>query len=405
MPRAPYSVVLIVLACACRRAPSQPRDASASAVVPAPSATLDGSPEAGAAATEDPPDAVHTLTLRGAPALTLRTIGPALIEVRMADGAAPAKVLVERRQDADAAAVFQKDTIEKPSYPVPDWRRHRHAAAPGTSYRYRARANGPWSEEVVLRTPDVTAPPPPPSDVAVRAEGPFATRLTWKATSRRAYGFEVQVKVGQEFVRAALLDPTEQEFVHHLRLPGQSLAYRIVAWNVRGASAPTAPVTITTPAGLDPSIAKAAPMAPCAPVPKHAKGCGFSELTKLESGSVVIYSVPLSKRCGRRLMGRYDGCTRELGSFDLQDDVVEVEGFANEGWPLLHAVAGAGEYVGAQIVTLQFAGGRYSLVDMAVTCGERHPDANDLVTGVAVPDELTQCTPPFETCQEGPISL
>jgi hypothetical protein len=83
---------------------------------------------------------------------------------------------------------------------------------------------------------------------------------------------------------------------------------------------------------------------------------------------------------------------------------VVVKDRSDEGWPLLHAIAGAGQLVGAQIQTLQFGHGRYTVVDEAHVCGEGEQDADKPTIG-SVHDDLESCSPPFESCQRDATPL
>jgi hypothetical protein len=107
----------------------------------------------------------------------------------------------------------------------------------------------------------------------------------------------------------------------------------------------------------------------------------------------------------RHLYGEYDGCVRDFGAFDFQDVVGKIEGvtITDEGFPVLRAVAGAGQYVGANIVTLRFSRGRYTVVDSATFCGDPWPDSDPKKDPTVAPegsgDDVTTFGPPFEGCQ------
>lgn len=257
--------------------------------------------------------------------------------------------------------------------------------------------------------PDVGAAPAKPASLVAKAVSPFAVRLTWDAAPRAAAGFEVQVKSGEAFVRAALVDATKREFVHHLRLPKQVLTYRVRAFNAQGASEPSPPATLTMPERPDPSSTAPVAIGPCVPLPsKPPKSTGCDpEISTLDGGTGhVVHNVPgAGNGCMRHLMGEYAGCTRELGVFMLQADIVVVKGKSDDGWPLLHAIAGAGQQDGAQIQTLRFARGRYTIVDTAQVCGERGTGASSDPDAGVVSDDLERCRPPFETCQRDPTPL
>lgn len=239
-----------------------------------------------------------------------------------------------------------------------------------------------------------------PSSVTARAETPFAARIAWEARSAPGAGFEVQMKAAGDFVRVALVDPTERTFVHHQRLPRESLEYRVRAFDASGASPPSPVASVTMPAATSPP--KPLPIGPCIPRPKKAppsSGCNPDIDTIDEGNGHVVLNVPgAGDGCQRHLVGEYRGCTRELGVFWLQADVTVAKGHETEGWPLLHAIAGAGQYVGATIQTLQFSAGRYHLVDEAHICGDTDPNAN--AKDGRVDEDLRLCRPPFPRCQE-----
>jgi hypothetical protein len=408
-------VAALVVVGACSREKPAPPSPSPSPSPSAPSPQERHEPDAAPtgigftdASTEEA--GVRTIALAGAPSLVLRTVGPALIEVTLADGAGDAgawtKIEIERRR-LDAASDASAPGIQHDSFvraPRARSQRHLHAARQGTTYGYRARSSGAWSSEVMLRMPDPSAPPPAPSSLAARADTPFSAHVTWESGASTTAGFELQVKVNDVFVRAALVDPTEHQFVHHLRLPGQVLAYRVRSFNAQGASAPSSVATITMPSGAT----KPAVMGPCIPPVRQApksSGCD-PEISTLDGGKGhVVSNVPgAGDGCVRHLVGEVAGCTRELGVFPLQADIVVVKDRSDEGWPLLHAIAGAGQLVGAQIQTLQFGHGRYIVVDEAHVCGEGEQDADKPTIG-SVHDDLESCSPPFESCQRDATPL
>jgi hypothetical protein len=368
--------------------------APVSAPASPPIVDVSAAPEDASSEVVDEASQVRSIALNGAPPMVIRQLGAALIEVTLSSDQ-PGKwhtVDIER----SAGAVTEHDQLVNGKHAR---RRAVHTAQPGTTYTYRARTTGDWSERVTLVVATPSAPPPSPTALTARAETPFAVRLAWQAELRATSGFEVQVKVGSEFVRAALVDPTVHEFVHHLREPGQPLEYRVRAFNSRGASPPTAVATVTTP---ERAKAQPAKMGPCVPAVKQAPPSSACDpaIEEIEGdGGRVLYNVPGGQTgCRRRLMGDYKGCRREFGVFELQADVTAVPNASDEGWPLLHAIEGAGEYVGASILTLRFSKGRYSVLDQARFCGERAPDADDLTVGIETED-LASSFPPFDPCQ------
>lgn len=420
----PALIAASTVVAACSPAKLPVREGSPPPSAPA-SVTETLAPDAGGASiprTSPAPEAIgeepepRTIALEGAPAVTIRLIGAALIEVRLAaEGDDPGEwktIEVERRATPEAVggAKPQTETFTRPVVTAhrshdgqEPARRALQTAKPGMTYRYRARSAGPWSEEVTLRVPEPAAVPPAPASATAQAQSPFAVRVSWEATGQRTAGFEVQVKQKDSFVRAALVNPTARQFVHHLRVPGEVVSYRVRAFNSRGASAPTPEVTLTMPVKTGAEATALPPLGRCVPAVRDAApnsgGCNPG-IDTLEAGDGrVLYNVPTAgNSCRRRLVGKYKGCLRELGAFDLQADVVAVPAWSDEGWPLLHAVAGAGQYVGAAIKTLQFVQGRYVVVDTAGFCGDRPPDADDLHVGVESSD-LAASFPPFEDCQ------
>ena len=373
-------------------------DAGLTLVAPAPdastkaAATLDGTPPV-------------EIAVKGVPVLTLAHAGPALIELTLAEPEVSTwtRLEIERRPTGAAGAnASQRDVFERvPTRAgVKPSRRHVHAARPGASYVYRARSGkGPWSAEVIVRTPAPGVEPRTPASLHADAISPFAVRLTWEADARIAVGFELEIEKDGRYVRAALVDPTARELVHNRRLPGQSYAYRIRAWNDRGASGPSTTATIKTP-DRD-TTTTALPLPSCTRLPPERDPAGGMPRQLLNGGAHLLYNDPDGASPIRRhLLGEYEGCMREFGAFDLQADVTEVPGFSDEGWPLLHAIAGAGQYVGASIQTLRFARGRYTVVNEASLCGEPSPDPDptDPALGSEGADLLSMF-PPFVTCQ------
>ena len=247
-----------------------------------------------------------------------------------------------------------------------------------------------------------------PRSLTAKAVSPFAVRLAWDADAAGARGFEIQIQVGAGFVRAGLVDPTKREFLHHLRLPRQVITYRVRAFNSQGVSEPSSVATLTMPERVEVPGAKVAAMGPCVPMPTKAppsSGCD-PDISRLDANTGrVVFNVPgAGNGCMRHLMGEVAGCTRELGVFELQADIVIVKDHMDEGWPLLHAIAGAGQYAGAHIQTLRFSRGGYTIVDEARVCGESEPGAKDPKQGI-VSDDLERCSPPFDSCQHNPTAL
>ena len=238
---------------------------------------------------------------------------------------------------------------------------------------------------------------------AVRADGregargdPFAVHIGWTATGVAA-GFEIQQEKGEDHVRVAVLDPGARELTHHFLLPGEVVRYRVRAFNAKAASAWEG-AAVGTPTGDGPSVP---PMGPCIRLPARApasSGCN-PDITILQSpGGNPVSNVPgATNGCRRRLIATYEGRTRELGTFEVQADVLAVEGHSSEGFPLLHAILGAGRYSGARLATLQFRRGRYVEVDMAVFCGEERNDAESPALGMLAEEHATRGSRPAPT--------
>jgi hypothetical protein len=92
-----------------------------------------------------------------------------------------------------------------------------------------------------------TSPPRAPAGLRAHAASPFAVELVWNDRSDNEYGFEVQRRWKDAFVRVALTDPNVHRFRHHGRRPGEINAYRVRAFNPRGASEFPRVVVATTP--------------------------------------------------------------------------------------------------------------------------------------------------------------
>jgi hypothetical protein len=246
--------------------------------------------------------------------------------------------------------------------------------------------------------------PTAPRTLSAQATSPFAVTVQWSADEGAATGFAIDVERNGSFVLAAVLGGTARRWTHHHRLPGGTYEYRVRAFHARGVSLPSTAVKVTTPVRSAASGKLTRP--PCTRLPKAAPAAtlvGRPREVLTAPGGPALYDDPdPSSPLRRHLFGTYEGCVRELGAFDLQADVTAVPGIVDEGFPLLHAIAGAGQYVGASILTLRFAQGHYSVVDEARFCGEPAPDgdAADPTLGTeGAPSDLTTWTPPFRDCQ------
>jgi hypothetical protein len=338
------------------------------------------------------------------PEITVRALGTALLEVTV-PGTTWKSVEVERH--ARSGGVPQTEKLERPRGPKAEPARSLHAANPGEEYVYRARVgNGAWSPEAAIRLPVSRRAPPPPSDVTAVAETPYAVRVSWKAETRAVTGFEVLVsRDGGTERTGGLVTPTERSFLLHLRVPGRRYTHRVRAFNDRGASPESAPVDVTMPT-RDPGASAKVSLPPCKPLPKERDESKATLGSPRDDvglpGGKPLYNDPApTDGLERHLYGKVDGCFRDLGAFQLQADVRAVDGVDDEGFPLLHAIAGAGSFVGAQIFTLRYVAGRYRKVDEALFCGEHYPDS---VSDPRVPQEgagsdVTSYRPPFGSCQ------
>lgn len=389
-------------------------DASAITVareVDASAIALTTPPDAGPATVainDDIKDDTQAISVKDGPTVTLHTIGTAMIEVTLSKAMAPGKKLEIEREltstqgnDAGSAATVQHDAFEKGT-------RHLHSAAHGAKYTYRARVGptGTWSPNVTLQVPEPLTPPPGPTKLTARADGAFVVRLAWEATAKSAAGYQVERKAqkgNEEWQLVAVLNPDVRSLEHHHRLPKEQVEYRVRAFNAVGlsASSPTALVILpeagVSSARLPPPTTMNACIPPVKAAPKTSGGCN-PDIDKITDGHEVLNVPSAGDSCRRRLIGEYQGCTREFGAFDLQADIKAVPGYMDEGFPLLHAVAGAGQFAGAEIQTLRFGKGRYAIVDSAIFCGEFQPNPEDATVG-AYEADITQCVPPFEVCQ------
>jgi hypothetical protein len=373
----------------------------------------------------------QTIALASGAGVTLRTAGASYIEIALVETdkhVASRKIEIQRRLLSDPALPPQVDSLQraKSDGPIPFYQqgapevyqaerevssRHGHAATPGATYVYRARVSGAsaWSPEVRVTMPVAAAPPAAPTQLVVTAKGSFAVQVAWESSSRTVAGFEVL----QGGKHVALVDPVARAFVHHGRLPGETYAYSVRAFNARGVSASASTVRVTTPPRFEgaATIKSGRPSACIAPVvaPPKCKG-GTPDIESLDGKTRTMLSVPSPGDCmRRRIVGTYRGCTRELGVFSFQgpmnvvisaDDTASAA-YPDGDWPLLSAVAGAGSFVGAQIEMMQFREGHYAIVDTDYVCGEWRAEMSDptLSPVDCSMEDVTQCAPPFERCR------
>ncbi len=361
----------------------------------------DGGKEANAANPGVAASPAVEIALEDAPLLTVRALGPSLIELTLSDRAPAAWKTVEVERRVASEEPRQHDKFEQSTgrLRVVAPHRHVHSAKPATTYAYRARTTGPWSPEVIVRTAAPGGPPPGPTSFDAKATTPFAVRLSWEADAQMVAGFEIEVASdGNPYVRAALVDATVREFVHHHRLPKREYSYRVRAFNGLGPSARSPVVPVTTP---EHGRLESAARPPCEPLPKASPNMPHDVVN--HRGGKSLYSVPdRTNPLKRHLFGEYEGCFRDFGAFELQDpSIVAIEDYVDEGFPLVRGVAGAGEFVGAQLHTMRFSRGRYTLVDIANFCGSPAPDRDpaDPSVGTEAGDDLSAHAPPFEKCQ------
>lgn len=238
-----------------------------------------------------------------------------------------------------------------------------------------------------------------PTSVTAAATSPFAVRVAWVGGPGRAVGHAIEVEMNGKFILASVVAAAEGDYEHHHRLPGRSYSYRVRTFDEKGVSPPSPVARVTTPERSAPVIDKKYPSA-CTRLPPAtdpSKLAGRPRQVHKGPGGKPVHDDPEPTNAfRRRFFGEYQGCMRELGVFELQADVSVVEGFEDEGFPLLRAIAGAGQE-GAQILTLRFERGRYRVVDEALFCGER----SDSPSGANLGSEgdLTGFTPPFARCQ------
>lgn len=421
MRRAVVALGIAVALAACRRSSSPPpRSESVVTVEAAPSASIAVSAVADAApppvVIRDEREETKTIAVPGGPAVTVRTLGSAYLEVSVSrsDKSRWSELELERwpdGADTDAGAeVVQRGALTRAKKLHAGEDSVLHATKPGGAFVYRARTKGGvWSEPIVIHSPDPSAPPAAPTGFHVRAESSFAARLDWTAPAAKVpslAGFAIEGrKVGQkEFVRVALVNPSTTAWTHHHLLPRNQVEYRVRAFNARGGSPPTEAVAIELPEKLDAPGTKKSARGGCAPAPPPGANPNgpcmpLDTVTTLASGAPLLNAPGTANPCDRHLFAPYGGCNRLLGHFMLQAEMSPVEGYADEGFPLLHAIAGAGQFVGANILTLRFEKGVYYEADNAFVCGE-NPPWTEMPTLGYRDAELGSSVPPFEECAD-----
>lgn len=364
---------------------------SARAPVPAPVAVFE---DAGERATLD---LGHGLTLDIHPA------GPALIVVDLKEPTPKPKwkkVFIERRLIGGTGPTQAEDIqnfgLERSST--------RHSAEPGQRFTYRAKLDetGPW-KEANIRLAEPKTPPPPPKNVVATPETPWSINLSWEVDVRAVAGIEVDVQDGKDWKLLAIVNPDESKFSHGYRVPKQSSRYRVATFNRNGKSAFVETATVTTPE-------KASKPRPPKPLPRCTKlpppsdvSTGLGDARVQEEPELWSFAGGPGGAAPRRLFGRYQGCLREMGTFDLQGDTlttVRPDTEPTEGFPVLVGIMGAGYYAGAQLGTYAFENGRYEEVDVELFCGETDGLEVDpkRMYFPKLDGEVTQRRGPFDGC-------
>jgi len=335
------------------------------------------------------------------PTLQAEAIGPTMIRLTVTAPPQAHVVVTERKSEGRSPEESRIVTRERSS-PVSQVVR----ALPDTTYVYRARAEedgSAWSGPVSVRTlPAPTSAPRSPTDLTATAVSPFAVELRWKDESDDEYGFALERRDGDDFVRVALLDPGTTRFVHHGRAPDGDVVYRVRAFNAVGVSAASNRATVHTPKVSDaPAVLEdewtrsqaALGIAPCrtAATARDEIDEGRPPLEKRieygEGHALDLFAAPDScgnANCNWIAYGTYDGCYRELGLVGgVGSEVVTT---TPSGLPVLITVGhGSATEYGAGVA--QIVKGRLLDVDAWTACS------------IEGEDDLVKVSPPFEDCQ------
>ena len=295
-------------------------------------------------------------------------------------------------------------------------------AQANTTYTYRAMgesgseavSNSDWSEPITVTTPpEPTTAPRAPTGIRAYATSSFAVELVWNDRSDNEYGFEVQRKWKDAFIQVALIDPNVHHFQHHGRRPGEANAYRVRAFNPRGASEFTQVVVATTPrlqAGLTSADKRQGPGVCTAPQRVQTQFAAmwgdlqwdmYRHTVKMGKHVVDLFPDFTAGCCGAqngrfKAFARYGGCYREIGDLSMLVDGTFGEITTDrEGWSVIRTSTHWRCGLGAVLI-YQFVRGRYVEADRYMYCAECGEEERDLKT----------TSPPFcdggncDVCQE-----
>lgn len=111
--------------------------------------------------------------------------------------------------------------------------------------------------QVVVQTPEPVPPPTAPTDASATSTNPQSVSVRWTDTALNESGFRVDRRIGDagEFRAVTNLPPNSSSFLDVSVSPGTSYAYRVIALNVSGESAPSNETTATVPS-LPPAVAE-----------------------------------------------------------------------------------------------------------------------------------------------------
>jgi probable HAF family extracellular repeat protein len=238
------------------------------------------------------PGSPHALVLRGtgvipapgAPTdLSVRQVAPGALQLTWADHSATETGFgVWRKSGSGGWERILDAPVNATSFTD-------RSAQPGTAYTYRVRAHdsllaSEWSNEVVVATPPV---PAPPSALVVHARKTGEAELTWSDNSTNETAFAVWRKGEHgEWERVAVLAPDRTSFVDRGTRSGGNYQYRVRAIGLSGASDWTAEVEVEVPG--DPSVPPAAPTGLTA----SRSGVGQVELTWQDnSGNETAFAI------------------------------------------------------------------------------------------------------------------
>ncbi len=369
------------------------KEALLTSVDPSPIPTVANSsqPE-GVAAT-----APHPVTIAPGIVALVEAVGSALIRVTVtADANAPRKWSVElERYDSDGGPPATDGFGKSGQSSL-------HSAVSGQPYGYRFRlAKGEWTPLVEVRTAMPARGPGVPTNLSLRARDAFTTELVWDADATASAGQEIEVRSERGTRRAAIVDPTARTFQHAGRRPGSKFSYRIRSFNAAGSSAWSEEAEVTMPA-LSKAPALASKLGRCVTLPKEAPSTYAIGRDSLRGPPNELVNEPDSNDpLLRHLIGRANGCLRDLGSIHAQANISVVEGVDDDAvFPFLVVVAGAGSE-GAQLIFLRFDGAKYEEAHRVGVCGDPpYSEPPTLYFGSwDFTGEPNNFRPPFGDCQ------